>query len=408
MEKIKYWTNDIEQEAQNQLEKLSTLPFIHNHIAVMPDVHAGKGSTIGTVIATKGAVIPSAVGVDIGCGMIACKLPIKIDFLYEKRSLLRSKIESAVPTGFECNKTITNVLLNKFVNLGPLTCFDNSSKELQRSSGQLGTLGGGNHFIEICGDENNDAWVMLHSGSRNIGKVIADYHINGAKKIMRNYFIDLPDPDLAYLVQHTVEFNNYILDMDWALRYAFLNRQEMMDRIILIISKLLNLELYSNLTINCHHNYTALENHFGKNVYVTRKGALSARAGELGVIPGSMGAKSYIVKGLGNRLSFCSCSHGAGRKMSRNKARATFSNEDLENQTQGIECRKDIDIIDEIPSAYKDIDIVMGNQKDLVEITKGQIEIWENANPTKHIIADTELIVIDKLNLKAMLDSTSS
>jgi len=373
---VKIWTNDIEAEATEQLLKLAQLPFIHKHVAVMPDVHAGKGSTVGTVIATKGAIVPAAVGFDIGCGMSAVKLPFKVDMIIDKLPQLRSEIERSIPVGFQANKSITESA-SAFFSVGGLNCFDKDSKEMQRAIFQLGSLGGGNHFIEICTDTEGGAWVMLHSGSRNIGKTIADYHINGAKGIMKKYFIDLPDPDLAYFAQYTKEFNEYFQDMNWAQNYAQANREEMMKRVLKQISYLVYgekitqrgdyLSMYE-LKVDCHHNYTQMENHFGANVLVTRKGAVSARKDELGIIPGSMGAKSFIVRGLGNADSFCSCSHGAGRKMSRTKARAMFTQEDLINQTQGVECRKDIDVLDEIPEAYKDIDLVMANQSDLVSI----------------------------------------
>jgi tRNA-splicing ligase RtcB len=374
---IKIWNNDVEDEAINQLINLAKLPFIHNHIAVMPDVHAGKGSTIGTVIATKGAIIPAAVGVDIGCGMTAVKLPFKIDMFDGKLSELRNQIERSVPVGFNANKEISQNVETKIKLLGDLYCFDMIAKEIKRSYYQCGSLGGGNHFIEICTDTDGTAWVMLHSGSRNIGKTIADYHINNAKSLMKKYFINLPDPELAYLAQNTIEFDAYIHDMNWAQQYAFYNRDEMMERILKQISYLVYGKDYTNannhndlavLKVSCHHNYTTIENHFGNNIFITRKGAVSARNGELGIIPGSMGAKSFIVRGLGNPESFYSCSHGAGRKMSRTKARAIFTQEDLINQTNGIECRKDNAVIDEIPGAYKDIDIVMNNQADLVSI----------------------------------------
>lgn len=372
---VKIWTNDIEIEAEEQLKRLAQLPFIHRHIAVMPDVHAGKGSTIGTVIATKGAIIPAAVGVDIGCGMSAIKLPFKVDMIIDKLQELRHQIERSVPVGFNKHRE-ANEEANHYINSTSckLTAFHTDKERiLLNSSLQLGTLGGGNHFIEVCGDTEGGAWIMLHSGSRNIGKMIADYHINGAKGLMKKYFIDLPDPDLAYLVQNTTEFNAYINDMNWAQDYAAFNRGLMKKSILRQISKMFfddfDIERYNDcIQVDCHHNYTQIENHFGSNVFVTRKGAVSAREGELGIIPGSMGAKSFIVRGLGNPDSFCSCSHGAGRRMSRTKARATFNQEDLIKQTENVECRKDTAIIDEIPSAYKNIDEVMDNQSDLVTI----------------------------------------
>lgn len=372
---IKIWTNDIEEEAKEQLQKLSNMPFIHKHIAVMPDVHAGKGSTIGTVIATKGAIIPAAVGVDIGCGMTAVKLPFKIDVISDKLPKLRSEIERSIPVGQAINKHPLGRNIYDYFDeddLGCLTSFAADSKEVKRAIQAMGSLGGGNHFIEICYDQNNDAWLMLHSGSRGIGKAVADYHINGAKGLMKKYFIDLPDPDLAYLVQNTNEFDNYIHDMVWCQQYAKYNRKEMLNRCLWQIYDLIHdkfdIVTYFPNIIDCHHNYSQMENHFGSNIFVTRKGAVSARKDELGIIPGSMGAKSFIVRGLGNVESFCSCSHGAGRKMSRTKAKAMFTKDDLIAQTNGVECRKDIEVVDEIPGAYKSIDEVMANQSDLVNI----------------------------------------
>jgi tRNA-splicing ligase RtcB len=363
---IKLWVDDAEPEAMQQLHKLASLPFIYKHVSVMPDAHAGKGSTVGTVIATQGAIIPAAVGVDIGCGMMACKLPFKID-VFENLSKLRASIERSVPVGFNSNKEVT-------LSVGNRISTELRSDLSQKHALQIGTLGGGNHFIEICGDENNDAWVILHSGSRNLGKTSAEKHIDKAKGLMKQYFIDLPDSDLAYLAQGTIEFDLYLQDLLFSQKYASINREEMMNRILKDIYYHLNgfnCEVSSDyplLTINCHHNFTQMENHFGKNIWITRKGAVSAREGQYGIIPGSMGTKSYIVKGLGNVDSFCSCSHGAGRKMSRAAARKLFNIKDLQKQTAGVECRKDIGIVDEIPSAYKDIDVVMDNQKDLVEI----------------------------------------
>jgi len=373
---VKIWTNDIEKEAEEQLLNLSNLPFIYKHIAVMPDVHAGKGSTIGTVIATKGAVCPATVGVDLGCGMTALKLPFKVDVIMDKLLLIRHSIERAVPVGFNKHSMIdTNrgSILTDILG-DDLTCFDKDRGKLLTNAGlQLGTLGGGNHFIEICFDENADAWIVLHTGSRNIGKMIAEVHINKAKGLMKSYFIDLPDPDLSYLVQNTLEFDNYIHDINWAQKYAYENREHMLKNILAEIAYYAygdkDISRFDTcLKISCHHNYTTMENHFNKNVLVTRKGAVSAKLGQLGIIPGSMGDKSYIVEGLGNIESFCSCSHGAGRRMSRNKAKSIFTIDDLIKQTSNVECRKDADIIDEIPGAYKNIDEVMDNQKDLVKI----------------------------------------
>lgn len=383
---IKIWASDLEAEAEQQLRNLSTLPFIYKHVSAMADAHAGKGSTIGTVIATQGAIIPAAVGVDIGCGMCAIKLPFKVDVLGGDESLrkLRHSIERSIPTGRFNNKDITESAALAYNSLGDVSQTAKEKlrdKTLDNSKLALGTLGGGNHFIEICKDGEDNAWIMLHSGSRNIGKALAEIHIDKAKDLMRQYFISLPDPDLAYLAQNTKEFKEYLHDLMWAQQFAMANRNEMMDRVVEQVYR----HVYGNIgdgtlgweyhlketkntlfRVNCHHNYTNIENHFGKNVHITRKGAVSAREGEWGIIPGSMGTRSYIVKGLGNAESFCSCSHGAGRRMSRTKARQLFTVEDLKQQTNGIECRKDKDVIDEIPGAYKNIDEVMENQKDLV------------------------------------------
>lgn len=370
---IKIWASDLEIEAEQQIRNLSSLPFIFKHVAVMPDAHAGRGSTIGTVIATRGAIIPAAVGVDIGCGMCAVKLPFSLEFLMGKTSLpeLRSNIERSVPVGRMGNKRISGPVNDFFLKLDSMPRAEKfkTADKLKTAEDQMGSLGGGNHFIEVCHDTEGGAWVMLHSGSRNIGKQLADVHIDRAKGLMKKYFIDLPDPELAFLAHGTPEFGDYIHDLLWAQAYAKANREEMMRKILDQIRRAVGVdELLPELRVDCHHNYTHIENHFGSNIWVTRKGAVSAREGELGIIPGSMGAKSFIVKGKGNPDSFNSCSHGAGRKMSRTKARATFTEEDLAKQTSGVECRKDKDVIDEIPGAYKDIDQVMKDQSDLVDI----------------------------------------
>lgn len=378
---VKLWLDDIEDSAELQVKNLANLPFIHKHVAVMPDAHAGKGSTVGSVIATKGAIIPAAIGCDIGCGVVAVKLPFSIDVILNDKSLrtLRNSIERSIPVGNKSNYKITDRVGKVMTNLTDI--IKNNSpigidvRSEKKPALQIGTLGGGNHFIEICVDTKSGVWVVLHSGSRNIGKRLADVHINGAKDLMKQYFIDLPDPDLAYLVQGTKEFNHYIHDVLWAQQYAKENRNEMMLRVLKDISY----HVYGEdiglgiepgicpLRVDCHHNYTQMENHFGKNIWVTRKGAVSAREGQLGIIPGSMGTKSYIVEGLGNVDSFCSCSHGAGRQMSRTQARKEFTKDDFAKQTEGVECRKDEGVLDEIPGAYKSIDKVMENQKDLVK-----------------------------------------
>lgn len=372
---IKIWTTDLEPEAEQQLRNVSELPFIYKHVSAMADAHAGKGSTVGTVIATKGAIIPACVGVDIGCGMCALKLPFKID-VFQDLPKLRHSIERSIPTGMNANRSITPTADEAFKALGDISEVAKSkvrSGVMEKSQHSIGTLGGGNHFIEICGDQNNDAWIMLHSGSRNIGKCLAEIHIDKAKNLMKEYFISVPHVDLAYLVQDTPEFKAYLHDLMWGQNFAKANREEMMDRVLReVLYHVGRLPEYNELKktafkVNCHHNYTSIENHFGSNVYVTRKGAVSAKLNEWGIIPGSMGTRSYIVQGLGNADSFHSCSHGAGRRMSRTKARETFTKEDLEKQTQGVECRKDKELVDEIPAAYKDIDAVMENQKDLVK-----------------------------------------
>ena len=371
---IKIWTDDVDENSINQLKNIANMPFIHRHVAAMPDVHLGKGATVGSVIATDSAIMPCAVGVDIGCGMSAIKLPIPVsDFLENDTTvkLLRSRMEEKIPVGFNGNDEQTKRASLAFKELGeyraPL-----GPKVIQTAHAQLGSLGGGNHFIELCEDTEGNSWVMLHSGSRGVGNKLARYHIEKAKGLMKKMFISLPDMDLAYLVQGDPEFNNYIYDLMWAQKYAKANRREMMHRVLEVLISEFKLDstpqsLMADM-IDCHHNYTAMENHFGKNVWVTRKGAVRAREGDLGIIPGSMGAKSFIVSGKGNKWSFCSCSHGAGRKYSRTQAKKIFTKEDLISQTEGVECRKDEAVIDEIPSAYKDIDKVMEDQKDLVKV----------------------------------------
>lgn len=369
---VKVWTNDIEVEAVEQVKLLAQLPFLFKHIAVMPDVHAGRGSTVGTVYATSDVVIPSTIGVDIGCGMAAVKTPYTASDLVGKLPLLRKYIENNVPVGFSQHKddSLVNgidydLLWQEFEDVIP--------QELQglqpKAAAQLGTLGGGNHFIEISTELDGTVWIVLHSGSRNIGKVIADFYINEAKKMMGDFYItNLPHPDLAYLPLSVSEGLDYVMAMEWAQKYAMANRQLMLHLVKSQLAYVVEGRRYfdSLFEVNCHHNYMSLENHFNKNVHVTRKGAIRARNGDYGIIPGSMGTRSYITLGLGEKESFMSASHGAGRRMSRAKAKHTFTIEDLERQTAGVECRKDADVIDEIPGAYKDIDDIMENQKDLV------------------------------------------
>lgn len=371
--KIKCWATDLDLETEQQIQNVASLPIIHSHVAVMPDAHLGKGSTIGTVIATRGAVIPATVGVDLGCGCAALKLPFQADDLKNLRDL-RHSIERSIPTGHHGNSEISQRSGHAFKTLGLPPSVPQENKLVKNAAHQLGSLGGGNHFLEICTDTQGGAWVMLHSGSRNIGKELAEKHIHEAKGLFRERIDSLPHPDLAYLSEGTPEFKSYIADMLWAQEYAKQNRSEMLLRMLKDISHhiygdaRLTGSMDSFFQVNCHHNYCQQENHFGQTVWLTRKGAVSAKAGEYGIIPGSMGAKSFIVKGKGNPASFHSCSHGAGRKMSRNEARRRFDEKDLIKQTEGVECRKDRAVVDEIPEAYKDIDEVMRNQSDLVDI----------------------------------------
>lgn len=375
---VKIWSDlaTVESSALDQLTNVANLPFVFKHVAAMPDVHLGVGATVGSVIATKGAVCPAAVGVDIGCGMVAYRTNLDPRIVQDKITAIRLSIERSIPVGHEGNRTITKSVENwkswqDWDKLSVIGQDKDSRTMYTRAKTQLGSLGGGNHFIEICLDTENKVWVMLHSGSRNVGKVIAERHIDKAKDLMKQMFIGLPDPDLAYFAQGTQEFQNYVADVEWCQEYALQNRREMMERVIKDLSHAVyreNGKVEVDFKVNCHHNYLAKENHFGENVLVTRKGAVRARQGDLGIIPGSMGTRSYIVKGLGNEESFCSCSHGAGRRMSRGAAKRAFTVKDLEVQTAGIECRKDDGVLDEIPGSYKDIDEVMANQSDLVEI----------------------------------------
>lgn len=357
---VKIWTEDIEDSAMKQLQNIANMPFIFKHVAVMPDVHFGIGATVGSVVATKAHIIPAAVGVDIGCGMMAMKTNLNHEVVLEKAAEIRHSIERSIPLGHNCNKTVSE-RVEKWEGWGKDFTYDEKAKL------QLGTLGGGNHFIEICLDLDKNVWIMLHSGSRNIGKRTADIHINKAKSIIQKMMINLPDPDLAYFAKDTPEFDAYLKDVTWCQQYAYENRCEMMARIVKDLTYACG-EFLTTMHVNCHHNYIAHEHHFGENVYVTRKGAVRARLGDFGIIPGSMGTRSYIVEGLGNTNSFHSCSHGAGRRMSRGQARKTFTLEDFEKQTNGVECRKDTGVIDEIPGAYKAIEKVMEDQSDLVRV----------------------------------------
>lgn len=366
---VKIYTDDVAENAMKQLENVSQLPFIHSHVAAMPDVHWGMGATIGSVIPTTGAIIPAAVGVDIGCGMNAVRLSLRADQLPDSLAKVRAAIEAAVPVGMDGHGNdawCTDGLQRVAPGLKPI--LEKHPKLNARWESQLGSLGGGNHFIELCIDESQQVWIMLHSGSRGIGNRIGTHFIDLAKREMERWQIQLPDQNLAYLPEGSRWFDDYMEAVGWAQDYALENRRQMMRLIMEALRTRLPPFDATDEAINCHHNYVAREHHFGKDVYLTRKGAIRARAGDLGIIPGSMGARSYIVRGLGNSMSFCSCSHGAGRRMSRGEATRRFTRKDLEEQTKGIECRKDKGVIDEIPAAYKDIDAVMANQSDLVEV----------------------------------------
>jgi tRNA-splicing ligase RtcB len=360
--------HDLSLDEQNMLRNVSRLPCLYKHVALMPDAHLGIGSMVGSVVATKDAVIPATVGVDIGCGMMAVKTPFKSGILDGKLKDLRHEIERAIPVGFNAHKE-SDTNASRWAGW---ETFDELHSGVQdrkvKAMKQLGTLGGGNHFIEVCLDTEDNVWLMLHSGSRNIGKELAERHIATAKTLHR--LNELPDPNLAYFIQGTDEFKNYWRDLEWAQGYAMMNRQVMMKRLLKSFNRMFNKqkEFRPEIEVNCHHNYVAAEEHFGEKVFVTRKGAINAETGRYGIIPGSMGAKSFIIKGLGNPQAYNSCSHGAGRKMSRTAAKKRFTREDLERMTKGVECRKDSGVIDEIPGAYKDIDQVMRNQSDLVEI----------------------------------------
>jgi len=373
---VHLWTQDVEHTALEQLINVSRLPIVYPYVAAMPDVHTGIGATVGSVIPTRGAIVPAAVGVDIGCGMNAIRLSLRAEQLPDSLRRVRNEIEAAIPVGFDMHtrdpvlrSTITPLAkgLEAILSQHPAIRRMQKQRPYQVWVRQLGTLGGGNHFIELCLDEADAVWVMLHSGSRGIGNVIGRYFIALAKKDMEDQLGSLPHRDLAYFREGARHFEDYVQAVYWAQDYAMVNRREMMRLILEALRAQLPPFEVTKEAINCHHNYVAREHHFGADVYVTRKGAIRAGEGELGIIPGSMGARSYIVRGKGNAESFCSCSHGAGRRMSRTAAKKRFKAQDLEAQTEGVECRKDKGVIDEIPGAYKDIDQVMADQSDLVE-----------------------------------------
>ncbi|WP_423058689.1 RtcB family protein [Brevibacterium linens] len=374
--KLYNWASILEQDTRNQARTTSEMPFVHPHLALMPDAHLGKGATVGSVIPTDRAIMPAAVGVDIGCGMIAVRTQWTEDQLRTEGTpltRLRKDIENRVPlSAGHYNGILTDSAVERVTALQELWHMGvgpgDPSDYAKNWKLQLGTLGSGNHFIEITVDEEHRVWAFLHSGSRGVGNKIAQHHIKVAQDIAKKYWIDLPDKDLAYLVEGTPEFDHYIAELNWAQHFALLNREEMMDRILAALASHMGAEVVEHERINCHHNFTQKEHHFGRNLWVSRKGAISAREGQLGLIPGSMGTAFYVVEGLGNKMSFNSSPHGAGRNFSRSKARKTFTHEQLREAMRGIEYRDTDAFIDEIPQAYKDIDQVMDDASDLVKI----------------------------------------
>lgn len=380
---VKMWTKGVpvEPEALQQLANAAKLPIVFKHIAAMPDVHLGIGATVGSVIPTIKAIIPAAVGVDIGCGMMAAKTTLRAEDLPDNLGPLRSAIEKAVPHGSapkhrgrdpgswenppETVDQVWATLADEFEAL----CELHPRLKNTNNRKHLGTLGTGNHFIEVCLDEVGFVWFMLHSGSRGVGNAIGTHFIELAKKDAERNMRNLPDKDLAYFEEGAQYFGDYVRGVSWAQKFATKNREVMMANLITTVRSVITKPFEAQVeAVNCHHNYVQKERHFGEDVFITRKGAVSAKRGEMGIIPGSMGARSYIVRGLGNPESFESCSHGAGRVMSRTKAKKLFTIEDQVKATEGVECRKDVNVIDEIPMAYKDIDAVMAAQSDLVEV----------------------------------------
>jgi tRNA-splicing ligase RtcB len=377
------WTRGVpvDEQSKQQLLNTASMPFIYKWLAVMPDVHYGKGSTIGSVIPTKGAIIPAAVGVDIGCGMMAVRTSLTANDLPDSLGHVRASLEKAVPHGRTATRggrdkgawqDLPAAAGEAWLALKPGfdTIIAKHPKLAKANTAvHLGTLGTGNHFLELCLDQEDRVWLMLHSGSRGVGNAIGTYFISLAKEEMRRFFVSLPDADLAYLPEGTEYFDDYFHAVEWAQTFAMTNRQIMVGHAVDALRGAISKPFEAHLeAVNCHHNYVAREHHFGENVLVTRKGAVRAAAGTMGIIPGSMGAKSFIVRGKGDANSFCSCSHGAGRLMSRTEAKRQFSVADHVAATAGVECRKDADVIDETPRAYKDIDAVMAAQASLVEI----------------------------------------
>ena len=380
---VKMWTQGVpvEPEARQQLANASRLPIVFKHVAAMPDVHVGIGATVGSVIPTLKAIIPAAVGVDIGCGMMAAKTTLRAEDLPDNLAPLRSAIEQAVPHGsvprhrgrdtgkWENPPAAVDAAWATLVDDFDALCELYPRLRNTNNHKHLGTLGSGNHFIEVCLDEAGFVWLMLHSGSRGVGNAIGTHFIELAKQDAERHQRNLPDQDLAYFEEGAQYFGDYVRSVSWAQKFAMRNREVMMVNVIAAVRQVITKPFESHVeAVNCHHNYVQQERHFGEDVFVTRKGAVSAKRGQMGIIPGSMGARSYIVRGLGNPESFDSCSHGAGRVMSRTKAKKLFTLDDQIKATAGVECRKDADVIDEIPMAYKDIDAVMAAQKDLVEV----------------------------------------
>ena len=373
---VKVYTDDIEASARQQLVNLSQLPIIHHHVAAMPDVHAGIGATVGSVIATRRAIIPAAVGVDIGCGMLAARTSLVAEDL-DERVLKRvfDQMSRDIPVGRDQHpeaRAQTAAAKPFGRSLGKiLEQHPQLQKQFPRTQNwmcQMGSLGGGNHFIEVCLDETRRVWLMLHSGSRGIGNAIGTYFIELARRDAERLQLNLPHRDLAYFEEGAEHFDEYVEAVGWAQGYAAANRQAMADLAVDAMRRHLPAFKVTDAVVNCHHNYVQREHHYGADVWVTRKGAIRARAGDLGIIPGSMGARSYIVRGKGAEESFESCAHGAGRRMSRTQAQKSYTAKDVERQTAGVICRKDSGVVDEIPAAYKPIDEVMAHQSDLVEV----------------------------------------
>lgn len=365
----------IEEAALNQIKNTASMPFVFKHVAVMPDTHFGRGSTVGTVLPTKGAIIPAAVGVDIGCGVIAVKTTLIAEqFTPEILHTIRLGLERRIPmSAGKFNNKITESAQLRIKELEATEGIETADKLSKNWREQLGTLGGGNHFLELCVDTDNKIWATLHSGSRGVGNQIGQFYIKVAQTLCKDNFISLPDPDLAYLVEGIEVFNNYIRDMRWAQKFALLNREEMLDRFMIEIASVIlgdhtRTKELEGSRINSHHNFTQIENHMGEDIWVTRKGAIKADIDDYGMIPGSMGTKSYIIKGKGNVPAFKSAPHGAGRNFSRGEARKRFTMEDFDKAMVGIEHRRTEVLLDEIPGAYKPIDTVMENAKDLVEV----------------------------------------